>query len=78
MDYPIRILSDIRGQIVAVVDVEGTEYTVQMNSIGVPTVERNELIRKLAKKKEEAERAANIQWDMASGKDYSVELKRLI
>lgn len=48
MGYPIRILSDIRGQIVAVVDVEGTEYTVQMNSIGVPTAERNELIRKKA------------------------------
>ena len=48
MDYPIRILSDIRGQIVAVVDVEGTEYTVQMNSIGVPTAKRNELIRKMA------------------------------
>ena len=39
MDYPIRILSDIRGQIVAVVDVNGNEYTVQMNSIGVPTVD---------------------------------------
>lgn len=48
MDYPIRILSDIRGQIVAVVDVEGTEYTVQMNSIGVPTAKRNKLIRKMA------------------------------
>ena len=48
MDYPIRILSDIRGQIVAVVDVEGTEYTVQMSSIGVPTAERNKLIRKMA------------------------------
>lgn len=48
MDYPIRILSDIRGQIVAVVDINGTEYTVQMNSIGVPTVERSKLIRKLA------------------------------
>ena len=48
MDYPIRILSDIRGQIVAVVDINGTEYTVQMNSIGVPTVERNKLIRKMA------------------------------
>ena len=48
MDYPIRILSDIRGQIVAVVDINGTEYTVQMNSIGVPTAERNELIRKIA------------------------------
>lgn len=48
MGYPIRILSDIRGQIVAVVDVEGTEYTVQMNSIGVPTAERNKLIRKKA------------------------------
>lgn len=48
MDYPIRILSDIRGQIVAVVDINGNEYTVQMNSIGVPTVERNKLIRKKA------------------------------
>lgn len=48
MDYPIRILSDIRGQIVAVVDVSGTEYTVQMSSIGVPTAERNKLIRKMA------------------------------
>ena len=48
MDHPIRILSDIRGQIVAVVDVEGTEYTVQMSSIGVPTAERNKLIRKMA------------------------------
>ena len=55
MDYPIRILSDIRGQIVAVVDVEGNEYTVQMNSIGVPTAERNKLIRKMAKKKAEGE-----------------------
>lgn len=48
MDYPIRILSDIRGQIVAVVDINGNEYTVQMNSIGVPTAKRNELIRKMA------------------------------
>lgn len=48
MDHPIRILSDIRGQIVAVVDVNGTEYTVQMNSIGVPTAKRNALIRKMA------------------------------
>jgi len=48
MDCKFRILSDIRGQIVAVVDVEGTEYTVQMNSIGVPTAERNKLIRKKA------------------------------
>lgn len=48
MDYPIRILSDIRGQIVAVVDVDGNEYTVQMSSIGVPTAERNKLIRKKA------------------------------
>lgn len=55
MEHPIRILSDIRGQIVAVVDVEGAEYTVQMNSIGVPTAKRNELIRRLAKKKAEGE-----------------------
>lgn len=48
MDYPIRILSDIRGQIVAVVDINGNEYTVQMSSIGVPTAERNKLIRKKA------------------------------
>lgn len=54
MDYPIRILSDIRGQIVAVVDVNGNEYTVQMNSIGVPTAERNKLIRELAVKQAKA------------------------
>ena len=48
MEHPIRILSDIRGQIVAVVDINGNEYTVQMNSIGVPTAERNKLIRKMA------------------------------
>ena len=48
MDCKFRILSDIRDQIVAVVDINGNEYTVQMNSIGVPTAERNKLIRKLA------------------------------
>lgn len=48
MDCKFRILSDIRGQIVAVVDINGNEYTVQMNSIGVPTAKRNELIRKMA------------------------------
>lgn len=48
MDCKFRILSDIRGQIVAVVDINGNEYTVQMNSIGVPTAERNKLIRKMA------------------------------
>lgn len=48
MNHKIRILSDIRGQIVAVVDVNGNEYTVQMNSIRVPTAERNKLIRKKA------------------------------
>lgn len=48
MNYPIRILSDIRGQIVAVVDINGNEYTVQMNStVGTP-IERNKLIRKMA------------------------------
>ena len=50
MDYPIRILSDIKGQVVAVVDVNGTEYTVTTNSLHVPTKERNETIRKLAAK----------------------------
>ena len=48
MDYPIRILSDVRGHVIAVVEIDGKEYSVETNSIQVPTAERNKRIRKLA------------------------------
>lgn len=50
MDYPIRILSDIKGHITAVVEIDGKEYSVETNSIHLPTAERNKRIRKLAAK----------------------------
>lgn len=50
MDYPIRILSDIKGHVTAVVDIDGKEYSVELNSIQMPTAERNKRIRKLAEK----------------------------
>lgn len=55
MDYPIRILSDIKGHITAVVDIDGKEYSVELNSIQMPTAKRNKLIRQMAKKKAEAQ-----------------------
>ena len=48
MEYPIRILSDIKGHVTAIVDVAGKEYSVELNSIHMPTAERNKRIRKLA------------------------------
>lgn len=48
MDFPIRILSDIKGRVSAVVEIDGKEYSVETNSIHLPTAERNKLIRKLA------------------------------
>lgn len=48
MEYPIRILSDIKGHVTAVVDIDGKEYSVELNSIQMPTAERNKRIRKLA------------------------------
>ena len=53
MDYPIRILSDIKGHVTAVVEIDGKEYSVETNSIHLPTAERNKLIRQMAKKKAE-------------------------
>lgn len=50
MDYPIRILSDIKGHITAVVEIDGKEYSVETNSVHLPTAERNKRIRKLAAK----------------------------
>lgn len=48
MEYPIRILSDIKGHVIAVVDIDGKEYSVELNTLHLPTAERNKLIRKLA------------------------------
>lgn len=50
MEYPIRILSDIAGHVTAIVEIDGKEYSVETNSIHLPTAERNKLIRKLAAK----------------------------
>lgn len=48
MDYPIRILSDIKGHVTAVVEIDGKEYSVETNSVQLPTAERNKRIRELA------------------------------
>lgn len=48
MENPIRILSDIAGHVTAIVEIDGKEYSVELNSIHLPTAERNKLIRKLA------------------------------
>ena len=50
----IVILSDVGGWVLASVDIDGKEYWVKLNTIGMPTDKRNELIRKMAKKKAEA------------------------
>lgn len=50
----IVILSDVEGWVVASVDIDGKEYWVKLNTIGMPTDKRNELIRQIAKKKAEA------------------------
>ena len=55
MDYPIRILSDIGGWVIARVEIDDKEYWVKLNTIGMPTAKRNELIRQMAKKKAEAQ-----------------------
>ena len=51
MKPKIVILSDIGGWVLASVDIDGKEYWVKLNTIGMPTDKRNELIRKMAKKK---------------------------
>lgn len=54
MKPKIVILSDVEGWVLASVDIDGKEYWVKLNTIGVPTDKRNELIRQMAKKKAEA------------------------
>lgn len=54
MKPKIVILSDVGGWVLASVDIDGKEYWVKLNTIGMPTDKRNELIRQMAKKKAEA------------------------
>ena len=54
MKPKIVILSDVEGWVVASVEIDGKEYEVKLNTIGMPTDKRNELIREMAKKKAEA------------------------
>ena len=44
----IVILSDVEGWVIASVEIDGKEYEVTLNTIGMPTAERNKLIRKMA------------------------------
>lgn len=55
MKPKIVILSDVEGWVLASVDIDGKEYWVKLNTIGMPTDRRNELIRQMAKKKAEGE-----------------------
>ena len=54
MKPKIVILSDEAGWVTASVEIDGKEYEVKLNTIGMPTAKRNELIRQMAKKKAEA------------------------
>lgn len=54
MKPKIVILSDEAGWVIASVEIDGKEYEVTLNTIGMPTAKRNELIRQMAKKKAEA------------------------
>lgn len=51
----IVILNDVEGWVIASVEIDGKEYEVTLNTIGMPTAKRNELIRQMAKKKAEGE-----------------------
>ena len=53
MKPKIVILSDEAGWVTASVEIDGKEYEVKLNTIGMPTDKRNELIREMAKKKAE-------------------------
>lgn len=53
MKPKIVILSDEAGWITASATIDGKEYEVKLNTIGMPTDKRNELIRQMAKKKAE-------------------------
>lgn len=52
MKPKIVILSDVEGWVLASVEIDGKEYEVKLNTIGIPTDKRNELIRQMAKKAE--------------------------
>lgn len=54
MKPKIVILNDEAGWVTARVEIDGKEYEVKLNTIGMPTAKRNELIRQMAKKKAEA------------------------
>lgn len=54
MKSKIVILSDEAGWVTASVEIDGKECEVKLNTIGMPTDKRNELIRQMAKKKAEA------------------------
>ena len=47
----IVILSDVGGLVTASVEIDGKECEVTLNTIGMPTAKRNELIRQIAEKK---------------------------
>lgn len=53
MKPKIVILSDEAGWVTASVEIDGKECEVKLNTIGMPTDKRNELIRQMAKKKAE-------------------------
>ena len=53
MKPKIVILSDVEGWVTASVEIDSKEYEVKLNTIGIPTDKRNELIREMAKKKAE-------------------------
>lgn len=55
MKPKIVILSDEAGWVTASATIDGKEYEVKLNTIGMPTDKRNELIRQMAKKKAEGE-----------------------
>lgn len=57
MKPKIVILSDVQGWVKATVEIDGKEYEVELNTIGMPTAKRNERIRELAKQQAEVANA---------------------
>lgn len=54
MKSKIVILNDVGGWVIASVEIDGKEYEVMLNTIGMTTAERNKLIRELAVKQAKA------------------------
>lgn len=50
----IVILNDVGGWVIASVEIDGKEYEVTLNTIGMPIAKRNELIREMAVKQAKA------------------------